>query len=284
MVLACFPVNATAQSSDPTIHGIAALAAEDPAAALIRIEEVLAAPDQLGDMRNVFDLNRLAADLLLALGRKDEAAPLLAELGNFAAANRDQLGIDPVPFWRAAVDVYADLGNQAAALRNEAAILTEQRDGGLPGATIAATLERMAVLSEAAGDPAEAADFRTQAAVALSDEPTGTRGPSDGFSRIEVFYATDRARTGDDYPGTFYGSERGALDYGIAEVTIPDVHVPGAIEAPSIWRLEFGGNPARHMTLQTVTPGQGETFFAPCRTGWLTAAGRSFSSSSTDIT
>ena len=44
--------------------------------------------------------------------------------------------------------------------------------------------------------------------------------------------------------------ERGTgLTYGSIFVSIPHDHVAGAIEKPSLWRLEFSPDPARHMTI-----------------------------------
>ncbi len=51
------------------------------------------------------------------------------------------------------------------------------------------------------------------------------------------------------------------MDYGTLEVTIPDSHRAGAIEAPSIWRLEFGPTASKHIILQSVTPVAKDAFF-----------------------
>ena len=66
---------------------------------------------------------------------------------------------------------------------------------------------------------------------------------------VEVFYATDRNRTGDSTPRRFYGGDRGELRYGMCRVSIPREHRMGALESPSIWRLEFRQNPDKHVVL-----------------------------------
>lgn len=69
-------------------------------------------------------------------------------------------------------------------------------------------------------------------------------------TEVSVFYGTDRAREGAGYGG---GRSRlpGVLDYGIVEVSIPAHHQEGQLEAPSIWRLEFSPDRARHVVMGT---------------------------------
>jgi esterase/lipase superfamily enzyme len=80
-----------------------------------------------------------------------------------------------------------------------------------------------------------------------------------GFTRVHVFYATDRKRAGDT-PNEFYGSERASegggwpFEFGRCDVSIPYAHRPGEIERPSVWKFEFTENPARHVVLLDVEP------------------------------
>ncbi|MEM8600777.1 MAG: alpha/beta hydrolase [Bacteroidota bacterium] len=79
-------------------------------------------------------------------------------------------------------------------------------------------------------------------------------GPQD-YVEVEVFYGTDRARTGKRNPRRFYGGRRGdELQMGTATVTIPKTHEPGAMESPSWLRLQFRADPAKHIILQEVSP------------------------------
>lgn len=86
-----------------------------------------------------------------------------------------------------------------------------------------------------------------------------------GFTRVRILYATDRQRVGDT-PGDAYGSERGTgttltpFECGQCDVSVPYKHDPGEIERPSIWKLEFTEQPARHVTLLAVRPLAGREF------------------------
>jgi esterase/lipase superfamily enzyme len=96
-------------------------------------------------------------------------------------------------------------------------------------------------------------------------DPPTVRSPANrpvldrGFTRVEVFYATDRARGGDQ-PETFYtdrrrrDADRIAFEFGTCEVSVPYKHRPGEIERPSVWRLEFREDPAKHVVLLAVKP------------------------------
>jgi len=47
-----------------------------------------------------------------------------------------------------------------------------------------------------------------------------------------------------------YGSERGELQLGVCEVSIPKIHQVGKLEAPSIFRMEFSEDKERHIILE----------------------------------
>ena len=80
-----------------------------------------------------------------------------------------------------------------------------------------------------------------------------------GFSRVRIFYATDRLRGGDT-PNEFYRDQRRPddtgtdLELGQCDVSIPYKHDPGEVERPSMWKLEFRENPAKHVVLLSVQP------------------------------
>jgi len=260
LLLAAFP--AVAQDAGDLTR-IEALASSVPAAALTEIDALQSVLAASGDAtpRVVHDLTRLAADLLAAGGRHAEAAAQLERLGTFLTRNR-QLDFSPIPLWDATVTQYQKADDPRGALRSAGAILAEQRDGGLPSDVLADTMTRLSQLATDANDNKAALDWQTAAAAALAAASPPERGPGEGFHRIKVFYATDRARSGATDPEAFYGAGRGVLDYGVTEVAVPDTHIPGAIESPSIWRLEFGPSAARHVMLRSVTPLEKEAFFA----------------------
>jgi esterase/lipase superfamily enzyme len=80
-----------------------------------------------------------------------------------------------------------------------------------------------------------------------------------GFTRVRIFYATDRLRSGDT-PNEFYRDQRraeeanAAFELGQCDVGIPYKHAPGEIERPSVWKLEFREDPAKHVVLLSVQP------------------------------
>lgn len=83
------------------------------------------------------------------------------------------------------------------------------------------------------------------------------------FDQVRVFFATDRKAEGD---GFSFGGERGTgLTYGSLFVSIPHDHVAGAIEKPSIWRLEFSASPDRHMMITRRSLDDRDGFFEELR-------------------
>ncbi len=62
-----------------------------------------------------------------------------------------------------------------------------------------------------------------------------------------------------------YGAQRGKLELGVCEVSIPKSHEVGELESPSVLRLEFCEDPARHVMLFSVKNQPAEQFFAELR-------------------
>ena len=73
---------------------------------------------------------------------------------------------------------------------------------------------------------------------------------------VDLFYATTRA--GDD-DGEF-GSERGELSFGIADVAIPPNHVIGRSEQPSLFRFEWSEDEREHITYRGAQPLTNDAF------------------------
>lgn len=246
---------------DIRIAALPAQAAADPAAALAEVEALLAGLRAGADPALVLDLNRMAARLLAAQGRHAEAGRLLDDLARFAERH-PALAADPASIRRAAAAAHAAAGDLSAAIRSEAAVLARQRDSAAPAEVIVASLTRLAALAERAGDAAARDGYRAAAAQALAPAgPARSAGGTASHTLVPVFYATDRARSGSAEAEEFYGYGRGPLDYGIAEVSVPVAHRPGAVERPSVWRLEFAPDPAKHVMLRSVEPLEGEVFF-----------------------
>ncbi len=73
------------------------------------------------------------------------------------------------------------------------------------------------------------------------------------YQVVRVHFATNRKDAGEAATAdNRYGGDRGALAFGVAEVTVPKAHRVGALEAPSILRLEFRADPNKHVVLASV--------------------------------
>ncbi|MBI5428071.1 MAG: alpha/beta fold hydrolase [Nitrospinae bacterium] len=83
---------------------------------------------------------------------------------------------------------------------------------------------------------------------------------------VPVFYATDRAVTGDPSPARFYGDQRNdRVQTGFCMVTIPKARGKGEVPEPSGLKFEFSEDPARHVTLKKTTSMSEEKFLANLR-------------------
>ncbi len=93
---------------------------------------------------------------------------------------------------------------------------------------------------------------------------------SKGFATVRVFYGTNRAPTGDPKPALHYGRDRGEVEYGYLDVTIPETHRHGELETQSRWSLFtfVMGEEARKqhfVLLQDVVPLRGQAFVTALR-------------------
>ena len=61
--------------------------------------------------------------------------------------------------------------------------------------------------------------------------------------------------------GVSYGHQRGELEYGLCEVSIPKVHQVGELEAPSILRLEVHQDVSKHVVLHSTVVRDADQFF-----------------------
>jgi esterase/lipase superfamily enzyme len=95
---------------------------------------------------------------------------------------------------------------------------------------------------------------------AIPSGPGVTGKPS--FSIVRIFYATDRKRTGDQDPAALYGNDRGILELGTCEISIPKDHRIAHLESPSILKLEFREDPRNHVVLLNVSPQPTAEFFS----------------------
>lgn len=78
-------------------------------------------------------------------------------------------------------------------------------------------------------------------------------GDKKDMVEIPVFYATTRKRTGQSDPLNFYGAERNSsIEYGKLAVSIPASHVAGELELPSLWKLEWSTDRAKHFSITSM--------------------------------
>jgi esterase/lipase superfamily enzyme len=258
----------TSETFDPFAFEVSLARAQSAVEKLTLVESAIVEVENepSPDLAAYFDLNDLRLELLMDAGEGTAAADLASGLATIADANREQLDRDPLRYTKLAAQLFEETGNFRQALRMLEAEAALRLDAGQTGKLLARVYEDMERLSLARGDTASAEKFAGQMESALAPAETGNRGAGDaGFSEVDVFYATDRARSGNNDPDDFYGYERGDLEYGIVTVSIPSNHVPGAIEAPSIWRLEFGPKPTKHVMVRKIDPLEKTSYFAEMR-------------------
>lgn len=247
-----FAASSSAQPGPMFPQEVQALAERDAAAALARVDAeiaALAAADER-DVRTLFSLLQLKLRLLEKHGSSNAVAPVLVALGTLAADNRTTLDVDPLPFWTQAAEAFENEGNMRQTLRsweNVLALLVERKASRTEREKVLQTLARIA---KTRGDTRRQAQY--EQALAKLPRESADRSSGEGYRSVDVYYATDRARENSEERIAPYGVGRGALDYGVATVTIPANHTSGALEAPSIWRLEFSESSDKHVILKSV--------------------------------
>ncbi len=106
---------------------------------------------------------------------------------------------------------------------------------------------------------------RTRDIGILGDDPR-RYAIDDGYATVRVFYGTNRAPTDNSKPGQLYGSDRGELEVGYLDVSIPETHKYGELETESrfsIYTYLLGeeAKKRRYVLLQSVVPlGQHEFY------------------------
>jgi tetratricopeptide (TPR) repeat protein len=267
---------AAAQSVPDPLVGVRieeALAAGHADEALRLIDEALAGA---ADPAFIEDLQARKAQILSEAGRHAEAAAALEEQAGSIVDRDGETSPELIPVLEKAAAEHEKAGNVAAAVDAFGYILRILPAAGLDDRA-EAYLARLGKLAAAANADV-AAQARGLAEDFEANRKAGARAifesdPANGSTKVRIYYATDRAHTGDDDPSNFYGGDRGGrLEMGTAVVSIPPHHMPGQIERPSVWTLEFREDPGKHVVLQSVTPGDADAVFADMR-GQLAAAG-----------
>ncbi|MEX0407758.1 alpha/beta hydrolase [Aquibium sp. LZ166] len=270
LALLAFPLfwSGPAAAVDPLL-GVAiaqAVAAGDEEKAIGLIADAL---DGESDPRIVVDLLEQKAAIERDAGLHARAAATERRLSDAIAASEGEFSPERVPVLTRLSGDLAAAGEFAMAVGTLEEALRISRAAGLADG-VEPLLGELDDLAARSGDPAVAARAREVAAehvetVRRLEEETSRAfdvDPEKGFSTVRIFYATDRARSGSELPNDFYGGGRGTLEMGTAEVSIPQHHRPGQIEAPSIWTFDFREDPERHVVLSSVTPKADSAVFA----------------------
>ncbi len=200
----CVTASAPGAQGTDTFASLPYLAETDPDAALDRIAELTGRPDADRDPRAVFDLYRMAAGLMIEGGQAEQAAQILARLADFAARDRSTLGIDPLPIYAEAAALLRDTGQARAARDSFLSMYQEQRLTGAAPEDLARTARDIAALSSALGEAPPA---------------LAPAADQEAFEAIPLFYATDRAISGEPDAPRHYGASGGALEAGLAVVS-----------------------------------------------------------------
>lgn len=138
--------------------------------------------------------------------------------------------------------------------------------------------------------------FAAQALLEQLREPEGLAPPQAAFAAersamvsnyavIKVHFATDRQRDLGKPAAQRFSAERSssadnghdngaAISYGHCEISIPRDHRMGELESPSLWRLEFRADPARHVMLLSAEVDDQAHFFANLKEQIQASAGK----------
>ena len=264
LLVAAWPL--PARSTDPLL-GVALsekLAADDRDGALALLSAALG---QETDPRARRDLLEHKARIEAEAGRPADAAGTRLALADLIAAEEGANAPDLIAVLDAAAADLTAAGRPGEAIDALERALAVARSAGLAGAA-QPLLDRLAAIGgpATAGRATAVAVFHEEEVDRLAE--TGRAfdvDPEKSYSTVKIYYATDRARTDETLPAKVYGGERGELELGTATVSIPEIHKPGRIEAPSIWTFDFREDPERHVVLLSVTPQADDAVFAEMR-------------------
>ncbi|MEP6546554.1 MAG: alpha/beta hydrolase [Gammaproteobacteria bacterium] len=226
--------------------------------------------EESGDKQSLVELLRNLGDYAAQAGQ-DQAASRYYEQA--LALRESSLGPDHpdlVPLLTALADLNFKAKRYPAAAASEQRILSIERlVYGEHHENVLATLGKLKDIYHAANDVQGVA--RINAEVQRLSAPLDTRGLSglsgatrhykqnQGFATVRVFYGTNRAPSGNTKPALYYGKDRGDLQYGYLNVTIPQVHKEAELETQPRWaEYTLAVDPAtmrrRYVLLDQVMP------------------------------
>ncbi|MYM92789.1 alpha/beta hydrolase [Duganella vulcania] len=224
-------------------------------------------------------LQRLAVDAV----NGDQATALALAASTLKDAERvyGKQDVRLVPVLRAAAKVYLrfQAPRRAVDLLNQAYAISRLALGNSDPAN-RFVLTELALAQRDAGDAkkaetssAQAAELDAIASASLSGFRPLSAGPTPdpaaAYQIVPVFYQTTRAPTGKRDPLAYFGTTRAAgSHYGVSYVSVPRTRDVGSIPHPSVFRLDFSSDPARHVIVKEVTElGSVEKFWTSLRKG-----------------
>jgi esterase/lipase superfamily enzyme len=259
--IALVPSTARAQSAD-LIRSYqnfeAAKAANKVGDALKYGDEALKLTEQGGDSQTLIELLRNVGDFAAQSGQDGKALQYYTRALSLQEAALGPNHPDLVPTLTALADLHVKAKRYSDAAAVEQRILgIERQVYGQQHENVLATQNKLREIYRSANDTAAIARLDEQAAqlAKAAEPPPATqrglppRGPgadtnnrrykqSGGFATVRVFYGTNRAPTGDVTvvkPALYYGKERGDLQYGYLNVTIPQAHREAELETQPRW-------------------------------------------------
>lgn len=121
----------------------------------------------------------------------------------------------------------------------------------------------------------------TAPAAQTAPAPADKSAVVSNYAVVKVYFATDRQRDVGKPPAQRFSGERnimggnGPLSYGSCDISIPRDHRMGQLESPSLWRLEFRDDPAKHVVVLSAEVQDRDNFFAALKTQIRASAGKS---------
>jgi esterase/lipase superfamily enzyme len=235
------------------------------------------------ERRDIIDLLRSLGEVSEKAGDDDQAVEFYQRA---LAMQESDLGVDHpdlVPLLSALAQLQAkDRHYPAAEALLQRVLKIERTAFGERHENVLATLKQLRDTYRAAADTDAAARTELQieqfgtASKAFGQAPAAVAGKDrrykmgQGYATVRVFYGTDRKSTGSAKPAELYGAERGDLQYGYLDVTIPEAHQDAQLETRSHWdmyTLFMGqdGLRSRFVLLDQVTPLARDDFLSALR-------------------
>jgi esterase/lipase superfamily enzyme len=271
VLLLCSPALAQAQSTDllrAYQNFEAAKAADKTEDALKYGNDALKLTEEGADRQSLVELLRNLGEFAAQAGKDEAAVQYYQRALDLQTTALGPEHPDLVPVLTALADLALRAKRYADAAEFEQYILRiERQTYGEHHDNVLATLNRLREIYRAGNDAAAEARIDAEILARSQPAPAADRGlPStqrykqnQGFATVRVFYGTNRARTGDLKPALFYGKERGDLQYGYLNVTIPQIHKEAQLETQPRWvEYTLGFNEAsmrsRYVLLDQVMP------------------------------